>query len=293
MDNFTIKDLENLSGIKAHTIRVWEQRYHFLKPRRTDTNIRYYSNEELKTVLNISLLIKYGYKISHIDKMDPLQIRERITSLGDARAQKEKDVNELLHQMIDLNIAGFEKLLSNHIRTKGIERTVTQIIFSFLERTGVLWQTGHINPAHEHLVTNIIRQKMLVVIDACQVPVNKKKSAMLFLPEGEHHELGILYIYYLLKKTGVAVIYLGANAPLKDAEYIAKLKNTDIIFMHLTNPAAFPSFSGLLKKIQLSFKGQRVIISGVIVREYNKLTPDGIELKKSLAEITELIANLS
>jgi DNA-binding transcriptional MerR regulator len=293
MDNFTIKDLENLSGIKAHTIRIWEQRYHFLKPRRTDTNIRYYSNEELKKVLNISLLIKYGYKISHIDKMDPLQIRERIMSLGDAQAQKEKDVNELLHQMIDLNIAEFEKFLNNHISTKGIERTVTQIIFSFLERTGVLWQTGHINPAHEHLVTNIIRQKMLVVIDACRVPVRKKNSALLFLPEGEHHELGILYIYYLLKKSGNAVIYLGANTPLKDAEYIAKLKKTDIIFMHLTNPAAYPSFAGLLKKIQLSFKGQRVIISGVMAKEYNKHSPDGIELKRSLAEITELIAQLN
>lgn len=292
MDNFTIKDLENLSGIKAHTIRIWEQRYRFLKPKRTDTNIRYYSNEELKTVLNISLLNKYGFKISHIDKMTPQQIRERITSIGDAKAQKEKEVNDLLHRMIDLDIAGFEKLIDSHMMAKGVERTITQIIFSFLERTGVLWQTGHINPAHEHLASNIIRQKLIVAIDACHVPVKKKKTAMLFLPEGEHHELGILYITYLLKKTGVAVIYPGANLPIADATYVALLKKPDIIFMHLTNPAGLPSFAGLLKKIQSSFKGIRVIISGAMVREYHKQTPQGIELKKSLAEITDLITGL-
>lgn len=292
MDNFTIKDLENLSGIKAHTIRIWEQRYHFLKPKRTDTNIRYYSNEELKIILNISLLNRYGFKISHIDKMTSQQIRERIASLGNAQALKEKEVNELLHQMIDMDFAGFEKLLNNHIITKGVERTVTQIIFAFLERTGVLWQTGHINPAHEHLASNIIRQKLIAAIDACHVSVKKNKTAMIFLPEGEHHELGVLYITFLLKKSGVAVIYPGANLPIGDATYVAMIKKPDIIFMHLTNPLGLPPFANLLKKIQSSFKGIRIIISGAMAREYNKQPPPGIELKKSLTEITELIASL-
>lgn len=292
MDKFTIKDLENLSGIKAHTIRIWEQRYRFLKPKRTNTNIRYYSNEELKTILNISLLNKYGFKISHIDKMTQQQIRERIASLGNEQAQKEKEVNELLHKMVDLDIAGFEKLLNNHIITKGVERTITQIVFTFLERTGVLWQTGHINPAHEHLACNIIRQKLIAAIDTCHVPVKKRKTAMLFLPEGEHHELGILYITYLLKKTGIAVIYPGANLPINDATYLAMIKKPDIIFIHLTNPAGLPSFEALLKKIQSSFKGFRVIVSGAMAREYHKQPPQNIELKKSLAEITELIAGV-
>jgi DNA-binding transcriptional MerR regulator/methylmalonyl-CoA mutase cobalamin-binding subunit len=293
MDNFTIKDLENLSGIKAHTIRIWEQRYQFLKPKRTATNIRFYSNEELKTILNVSLLTRHGFKISHIDKMNTQQIREKITSLSDAQAQKEKAVNELLQQMIDLDISSFEKLIDNHIITKGVERTVTQIIFAFLEKTGVLWQTGNINPAQEHLVTNIIRQKLIVAIDACHVPVKKITAAMLFLPEGEYHELGILYISYLLKKAGIAVYYLGANVPFKDAEYVARLKKPDVIFIHLTNAASTPSFSALLKKTKSVFPGSNIYISGAMARDYKKQPPPGIAIKKSLAEITELVSVLS
>src|SRR5258707_4729100 len=150
MNVFTIKDLENLSGIKAHTIRIWEQRYNFLKPRRTTTNIRYYSNDELKTVLNIALLNKYGFKISHIDRMQPQEIKEKILSLGDAKAIQERIINELVQEMVDLEMERFEKVITNYITAKGIERTVIQIIFPFLEKIGILWQTGPIKPAQEH-----------------------------------------------------------------------------------------------------------------------------------------------
>jgi MerR family transcriptional regulator, light-induced transcriptional regulator len=141
MDAFTIKDLENLSGIKAHTIRIWEQRYNFLKPKRTDTNIRFYSNEELKTLLNIALLNKYGFKISHIDKMKPEEIQERVFSLNDVQAARERMINELLECMVDLNVEEFEKILNTYIKSKGMERTVNQVIFPFLEKIGVLWLT--------------------------------------------------------------------------------------------------------------------------------------------------------
>ena len=149
MNAFTIKDLENLSGIKAHTIRIWEQRYNFLKPQRTDTNIRYYSSDELKTVLNIALLNKYGFKISHIDRMQPEEIKAKILSLGDAKAIQERIVNELVQEMVDLNIEKLEKILANYISLRGIEKTVIHIIFPFLEKIGLLWVTGHINPAQE------------------------------------------------------------------------------------------------------------------------------------------------
>src|SRR6476660_7968351 len=159
MNAFTIKDLENLSGIKAHTIRIWEQRYNFLKPQRTFTNIRYYSNDELKTILNIALLNKYGYKISHIDKMSPEEIREKILSLNQQEAQQERIVNDLIRNMVDLDMEAFEQTLDNYILARGIERSILQIIFPFMERIGVLWMTNHINPAQEHLVSNIVRQK--------------------------------------------------------------------------------------------------------------------------------------
>ncbi|MDO9156300.1 MAG: MerR family transcriptional regulator, partial [Sediminibacterium sp.] len=134
MNAFTIKDLENLSGIKAHTIRIWEQRYTFLNPQRTETNIRYYSGDELKTVLNIALLNKYGFKISHIDKMSTAEMREKTLSLNQAQAQIERMVNELISCMVDMKIEEFEMLLDGYIKSKGIEKTIPQIIFPFLER---------------------------------------------------------------------------------------------------------------------------------------------------------------
>jgi DNA-binding transcriptional MerR regulator len=127
MNKFTIKDLENLSGIKAHTIRIWEQRYNFLKPQRTATNIRYYSNEELKTILNISLLNKYGYKISHINRMTNEEVRNKLVSLSGPEAQQERLVNELIQFMIDLDIETFEKLLDQFILAKGIEKTINHL----------------------------------------------------------------------------------------------------------------------------------------------------------------------
>ncbi|HEY6063045.1 MAG TPA: MerR family transcriptional regulator, partial [Chitinophagaceae bacterium] len=184
MNAFTIKDLENLSGIKAHTIRIWEQRYNFLKPRRTTTNIRYYSNDELKTILNIALLNKYGFKISHIDRMQPEEIREKILSLADAKAVQERVLNELVREMADLDMEKFEQVIADYIAAKGIEQAVIQIIFPFLERIGILWQTGHINPAQEHLVSNIIRNKLILAIETTVPGKKLDKSFLLYLPEG-------------------------------------------------------------------------------------------------------------
>ena len=239
MNLFTIKDLENLSGIKAHTIRIWEQRYNFLKPSRSTTNIRYYSNDELKKVLNIALLNKYGYKISHIDKMTEVDVRDKILSLSQIQAKQERIVNELIQCMVDLDIEKLEDTLDQHIRTKGIERTITQIIFPFMEKIGILWLTNHINPAQEHLVSNIIRQKLMVGIEGISTALKVNKTVLLFLPEGEYHELGMLFMYYILKSRGISTIYLGANVPLNDVEYVVNLKKPDYLYSHITSGKDF------------------------------------------------------
>ena len=292
MNAFTIKDLENLSGIKAHTIRIWEQRYNFLKPQRTTTNIRYYTNDELKTVLNIALLNKYGFKISHIDRMQPNEIRERILSLGDVRAIQERVVNDLVKQMADLDMDTFEKTMTSYISSKGIERTVTQIIFPFLEKIGILWQTGHINPAQEHLVTNVIRQKLMVAIERCVSPVTMNKTVLFFLPEGEHHELGLLFMYYLLKSKGAKTIYLGANVPVKDVEYVVKLKKPDVVFVHMTATATTFNFEKFLNNIEQRVGNVPTIISGQLTQHYKKRVPGSIHFKKSLGEVMDYVSSL-
>ena len=291
MNAFTIKDLENLTGIKAHTIRIWEQRYRFLKPQRTETNIRFYSNDELKKVLNIALLNKYGYKISHIDKMKPDEMQDKIITLSNAEAQQERLINNLIQCMVDLNMESFEKQLDEHIKSRGIDKTIIQLVFPFLEKIGILWITNHINPAQEHLVTNIIRQKLLVGIESAYTHLSKDKTVLLFLPEGEHHELGLLYTYYLLKSRGVKVLYLGANVPLKDLEFVATLKKPDFLYTHLTSAANF-NFEKFLNFLQLRLPTFPVVVSGQCAQVYKKKVPPSVTLKHSLFEVWEYVSSI-
>ncbi len=292
MHLFTIRDIENLSGIKAHTIRIWEQRYSFLKPHRTDTNIRHYNNEELKKILNVALLNKYGYKISHIDRMSNDEIMEKILSLSQAQAQQERIISELIQHMADLNMDRFEATLDNYILARGVEKAIIYIIFPFLERIGILWQTNHINPAQEHLVTNIIRQKLIAGIESTISHITINKTALLFLPEGERHELGLLYVNYLFKSRGAKVLYIGADAPLKDIFYVVKLKKPDFVYTHLTSVASDFNFEKFLNNLHSHIPEVPVIISGEITQSYRRKIPSGISFRKSLSEVMEYVAIL-
>ena len=292
MSKFTIRDLENLSGIKAHTIRIWEQRYSFLKPSRTNTNIRYYNSDDLKTILNISILNKYGYKISHINKMSVSDLKTRVAELNLAGAQQERIVNELIQLMVDLDTSGFEKILDKQISSFGIEKAIIRIIFPFFERIGILWQTGHINPAQEHLTTNIIRQKLIVGIDQVRSMMKIKRSFLLFLPEKEHHELGLLLVYYLLKKRGAEVFYIGANVPLKDAQSVADNKKPDFVYIHLTSTSPGFNFGKFLQQVSGGISKSKIIISGFPTHTYKRSLPKNVEFKHSLAELVEFISAL-
>jgi len=292
MHSFTIKDLENLSGIKAHTIRIWEQRYQFLKPSRSDTNIRHYSNDELKKLLNIALLNKYGFKISHIDKMGEAEVKEKILTLSNTQAQQERILNELIQSMIDMDMDKLEDTLDNYISARGIERTITQIIFPFMERIGVLWLTNHINPAQEHFVTNIIRQKLIVGIEGVVTSLKVNKTVLLFLPEGEYHELGMLFMYYLLKSRGVSVIYLGANVPIVDVEYVVKIKKPTYVYTHLTSIGQKFNFDKFIASIVKKLTNTPVIISGQLTHTYEKKIPPQINFKKSFSEVMEFVSGL-
>jgi len=292
MDSFTIKDLENLSGIKAHTIRIWEQRYKFLKPCRTCTNIRYYSNDELKKILNIALLNKYGYKISHIDKMAEHELKEKILSLSTLQAKQECITHDLIQCLVDLDIDKLEKILDNYICKHGIEKAIIQVIFPFLERIGILWLTGHINPAQEHLVSNIIRQKLILGIETVSPAITINKSVLLFLPEGEHHEIGLLFVYYLFKSRGVHTIYLGANIPMQDLEYVVNFKKPDYIYTHLTCVGDAFNFDKFVKNISKKIYGKPVLISGLLTHSYQKKIPSHINFKKSFAAVMEFVAQL-
>ncbi|HMD01298.1 MAG TPA: MerR family transcriptional regulator [Ferruginibacter sp.] len=292
MESFTIKDLENLSGIKAHTIRIWEQRYSFLKPSRTCTNIRFYCNEQLKKLLNVALLNKYGFKISHIDKMSEAEIREKILSLNPIEAQQERVVNELIRHMVDVDMDKFEAVLDNYCLVKGMEKTVIQIIFPFLEKLGVLWLTNHIIPAQEHLVSNIIRQKLIAGIDSIKVSGNAHKKILLFLPEGEFHEIALLFMQYLLKSRGICAIYLGCSVPLDDVEYVARVKQPDYLFTHLTSVGPKFNIDKFLATAKSKFPAQPMIISGKLAHSAEKKIQPPVRLLRSFPDALDFVSGL-
>lgn len=290
MNDLTIRDLENLSGIKAHTIRMWEQRYGFLKPQRTDTNIRYYSHDELKTILNVALLNKCGFKLCHIDQMQPAEICEKVLSLGSTEAVHERVINDLIRAMVDMQTEKFESTLDQYISKNGLIRSVREIIFPFLERIGILWQTGHILAAQEHFVRSIIRQKLIVAIDSV-VPENESsKRVLLFLPEKENQELGLLFLHYLLKFRGTKVTYLGANVPISDVAYVAGIVKPDMAFLHFTSPCL--RFENLVQDISKHLDKLPIIISGCPTYACCKQVPSNISFKKNFTEVTEFISTI-
>ena len=286
---FSIKELESLSGIKAHTIRIWEQRYHFLKPCRTTTNIRTYSNEELKTLLTVALLNKYGYKISTIDDMPPEQRKAAVLSLVPSSAQVENTINNLIGCMIDLQSTEFESVLNGHVAQIGLAETISTIIFQFLEKVGILWQTNRINPAHEHIVTNIIRQKIIAAIDGLPFPSTDKDLYLLFLPESEYHELGLLFIYYLLKEQGKPILYLGANVPVKDVDYVVQQKAPSTLYLHLTSFPGQSSFQKYLHHLSAIAPNAKIVISGIVTGVYTKEIPQNVTFLKSLQQVRSYI----
>jgi DNA-binding transcriptional MerR regulator len=291
MHSFTIKDIENLSGIKAHTIRIWEQRYSFLKPHRSDTNIRNYSNEELKVILNIALLNKNGYKISHIDKMTAAEMTQKILLLNPV-AQQERIVNALIQQMIDFEMDAYESTLEKYIASHGIENAILQIVFPFLEKIGILWMTNHIIPAQEHLVSNIIRQKIINGIETAQPLVKSSDSVLLFLPESEYHELGLLFMHYMLKSRGLNVIYLGANIPLKDVEFVVNLKKPAYIYSHLTAVSHSFNFGKFISEMIKAFPKTPIVLSGMITLSYLKKVSYPISFKRSFKEVIDFVNSL-
>jgi DNA-binding transcriptional MerR regulator len=289
---FTIKELESLSGIKAHTIRIWEQRYNFLKPDRTATNIRTYSNEELKTLLTVALLNKYGYKISRIDEMQSEQRSAAVLNIGHDEAQTEYLINDLIGCMVDLRATEFEERLNRVIVKTGIIETIHTIIFPFLEKIGLLWQTNKLFPAQEHIVSNIVRQKLVSAIDCLPHSDAKEPLFLLFLPENEHHELGLLFVYFLLKRKRIPVLYLGANVPLKDVQYIVHLKKPAALYIHLTSmtkPLQLQKFFTTLSDKAIN---SNIYISGRAVQVLqNKLSPN-LKLLQSMQEVSSYISSL-
>jgi MerR family transcriptional regulator, light-induced transcriptional regulator len=293
MAQYSIRDLEKLSGIKAHTLRIWEKRYNLVEPKRTVTNIRYYDDEDLKRILNVALLNRNGIKISHIAELDESEISCKISELAREHPETTDQIDKLIVSMIELDQKKFEKIISKSSIQNGFEETILHLVYPFFEKIGILWQTGVVNPAQEHFVTNLIRQKLIVAID--KLTDTEKQNApqfIMYLPEGELHEISLLFYYYIAKKKGIKVIYLGQSVPFKDLTSVAQIKSCDYILTTFSSSFSGVNINEYLTQLSKSFPKQKIFFSSFDVENLIHHFPSNIQRVKNAFQFSEIIRRI-
>jgi len=268
-ENFSIKDLENLTGIKAHTIRIWEQRYNLLKPDRSDTNIRTYSGAELMKLLNIHLLNSTGEKISKIAKLSESEIIEKLTQVTKIEHNFfDKQVNDLLLAMLNFDVSIFNTIYDNCRVKYSFHEVFISVFIPLLEKIGVLWQTNSIQSAHEYFISNLIREKVYSEIDRIKAPklglIDKSCLYVVFLPLNEIHDLGSLFMYFKLLEHGKLVIYLGPNISENSLSVLNELdKGKTVYLIHGTTQPVPEKTDNFVERIKtILSKKDQVIFAG-------------------------------
>lgn len=291
---YSIKDIEHLSGIKAHTIRIWEKRYNILEPKRTDTNIRYYDDEDLKKILNVSVLNKYGYKISKIAGLPDEKINREILNVTQTSGTVDGQIESLIVAMIDFDEAKFEKIFTKSLMSFGFEETIVRVIYPFFEKIGILWTTGKINPAQEHFISNLIRQKLIVAIDDLPENLNKdSQNFVLFLPDGEWHELGLLFFTYIIKKNGHRIIYLGSSLPIESVLDMEKYTSFNHMVTTFKTSITSQNLPAYLSSIAEKFSNKTIYLLGRQPLGEGFDLPNNIEMPENLQQFKEILASLS
>ena len=293
MASYSIKDLEELSGIKAHTIRIWEKRYGIVVPERTSTNIRMYSDNDLKKLLNISILNKHGLKISYLAKLSKDELKEKVVHISRESSNPDIQIENLVISMLDLDEWKFDKILSDSIIKLGFEETLVHLMHPFFEKIGLLWQTGSINPAQEHFVSNLLRQKLIVAIDGqSPVPAGTIKTFILFLHEGELHELGLLFYSYLLKKNGFKVIYLGQSVPFDDLDKIISIQKAEYFLTSFTTGITEKGLKQYLHKLAETFPEQTIFFTGYQSGKINGSLPERLVKIESVKQFQDILPTI-
>ncbi|MDX2196957.1 MAG: MerR family transcriptional regulator [Cytophagales bacterium] len=293
MSNYTIKDIEILSGIKAHTLRIWEQRYGLIDPKRTDTNIRIYTDKDLKMLLNISFLNQHGYKISKIAGMSSEYIHEAVMRIADSYSQYEDQIQSLTIAMLDMDEQRFEKTISNNVERHGLENTIIYIVYPFLSRIGVMWQTDTISPGQEHFISNLIRQKIIVAIDTLSaVKTVSDKVFVLYLAEGELHELSLLFAHYIIKSRGHKSLYLGQWLPMADLVKVYNVHKPQYLVTIFTTLPGPLDIENHLQYLSHSFPDCNMLVSGNQIQALTIKTAQNIHLMTSINSLITFVENL-
>ncbi len=294
MDFFSISQLEQFSGIKAHTIRIWEQRYKALNPSRSDGNTRSYDSAQLRRLLNISSLLQDGLKPSTLCKMSDNRLfqlmEDKLLENTLSDPSYEYYVSQLIVASTGFNEAYFDKIFSNCLLRLGMRDTYVKVIYPLLNRIGLLWAANKISPAYEHFGANMVKQKLSAAIDALPPPKSSRTSWLLFLRENEFHDIGLLFCYYLLKQAGKKVIYLGSNVPIETLRQTVNETTPAHLFMFMVHYDSPDETNDYLKVLKRHFSKSTIHISGnerllsalKPAKELNKISSVE-ELEKQLA----------
>ena len=292
---YSIKDLERLSGIKAHTIRIWEQRHNIIEPKRTDTNIRFYEDADLKRLLNVSFLVHEGVKISKVANLTEDQMHAMVQDHARYDGNHTTEINALKMAMFEYSQEAFNKAFKRCVQLYGEQETFTHVLGAFISQLGILWQTNTVNVTHEHFVSNLIKQKLYTAIDNIEVkPKKDSPTYLLYLPSNELHEIGLLFLEYTLRQKGLNIIQMGQNTP---SDYLmavySKYQFDYAISVFTTNPHSsemeqyLNDLLGKMEntKVKFYFCGAQLV--DLIDMEYSH---EKVKLFKTVSELSESLS---
>ncbi|EKT4550310.1 MerR family transcriptional regulator [Flavobacterium psychrophilum] len=292
---FSIKDLENLSGIKAHTIRIWEKRYSILEPMRTDTNIRLYDIHNLQKLLNITLLHDYGYKISRISKLSPDKIPALVREIVSEKSAKSHAINAFKMAMMNFDQTLFINTYNNLLLEKSFRAVFYEVFIPLMNEIGLLWQSNTITIAHEHFITHLIKQKLVTNIEKIQVlePTRTDTIFVLYLPSNEIHELGLMYLNYEFILSGYKTIYLGESVPIESLKDIQRYFDKITFVSYMTVQPTKDEINSYIEKIKTEILGENSSECWFIGKMTTEINPEILNKKtkifQSIASIIEEI----
>jgi len=268
MRHYTLYALEKLTGIKTATIRVWERRYNIIKPKRTETNRRWYDDDDLKRLINISVIYHSGIKISKIAKYSGSELEEKAEFLTMDSPISDTHIKSLIVAMLNFNGNAVNEILLRSIINSGFEETFSNVVFPFLRRVGIMWHTGSVNTGAEHFITNIFRGRLISAIDSLP-PANdpKSKRVIMFLPDNELHELGLLFYAYLIRKLGHEVLYLGQMTPFPALAEVDEKWHSDILFTGVLTDISISKLQEYLNNLSSTFKSHKILVAGSLADE--------------------------
>lgn len=269
MSFYQINDLERLSGVKAHTIRIWEKRYGLIMPHRTDTNIRYYDEVQLKKILNVAALSSVGYRISKIAAMaeDELKLQVRkVQSLEQSDKKFDFYINDLIMSMLDFDEPTFNQLLDATTKQFGVQEAMVKVLYPFLHKTGVLWRVDETMPVQEHFATNLLKRKLFTLISLLPKAKYPDKKVVLFLPSNEWHEIGLLFAEYLFRLQGYVTVNLGQNVPFIDIELVIQKVQPNFLLSFLISDSHEEEITQLQALLLKKYKHIQCLLAGPVTK---------------------------